>query len=61
MNRIRFLFVLLPLRSPSTLDIENGIIISAAGNNSYLSRHFITECTIRDDSGRSISCFGRTS
>jgi hypothetical protein len=29
-------------------------IISAAGNNSYLSRHFITECQIREDSGHSI-------
>jgi hypothetical protein len=36
-------------------------IISAAGNNSSLSRHFITECQIREDSGRSISCFRRIS
>jgi hypothetical protein len=28
-------------------------IISAAGNNSCPSRHFITECQIREDSGRS--------
>jgi hypothetical protein len=36
-------------------------IISVAGNNSSLSHHLITECQIREDSGHSISCFGRRS